>query len=82
MDDKINGLVNPALHAKLGERIIVMLVNGEEGTHDIVFALPGGREVRSDAIDKRGETTSITFTVPESDVAIEYYDSSHEKLEV
>ncbi len=80
VDGEINGLVNPALHAKPGERITVMLVNGGEGTHDIVFALPGGREVQSDAIDKRGETTSITFTVPENDAAIEYYDSSHEKL--
>ncbi len=80
VDGEINGLVNPALSAKPGERITVMLVNSGEGTHDIVFSLPGGKKVQSDKISKQGETTSVTFTVPENDAAIEYYDSSHEKL--
>lgn len=80
VDGEINGLVNPALSAKPGERITVMLVNGGEGTHDIVFALPGGKKIKSDAVNKQGETTSITFTVPQQDAAITYYDSAHEKL--
>lgn len=76
----INGVVNPALTARPGERITVMLVNSSEGTHDIVFVLPDGRKVQSDAVKKKGETASITFTVPEQDVAIGYYDSGYEKL--
>jgi len=80
VDGEINGLINPALTAKPGERITVMLVNSGEGTHDIVFDLPDGRTVKSDAIHKQGETTSITFTVPNANAAIEYYDSTHEKL--
>lgn len=80
VDGEINGLVNPALTAKPGERITVMLVNSGEGTHDLVFAMPDGKLVKSDTIHKRGETTSITFTVPDYDAAIEYYDSTHEKL--
>lgn len=77
VDGAINGVVNPALTAKPGERITVMLVNSGEGTHDIVF---DGIKVKSDAVTKKGETTSITFTVPDQDVAIKYYDSTHEKL--
>ncbi len=80
VDGEINGLVNPALNAKPGERITVMLVNSGEGTHDIVFALPGGKKAQSDKVRKQGETTSITFTVPKQEAAIAYYDSTHEKL--
>jgi nitrite reductase (NO-forming)/hydroxylamine reductase len=79
VDGDINGVVNPALHAKPGERITVMLVNSGQGMHDIVFVFPE-KEIHTDTITKQGETTSITFTVPDRDVAIEYYDSSHEKL--
>lgn len=77
VDGEINGVVNPALHAKPGEQITVMLVNSGDGTHDIVF---DGIKVKSDAVTKKGETTSITFTVPNQDAAIKYYDSTHEKL--
>lgn len=80
VDGEINGLVNPVLNAKPGERITVMLINSGEGTHDIVFDLPGGKKIQTDPIKKQGETTSITFNVPESDAAIAYYDSAHEKL--
>lgn len=77
VDGEINGVVNPALHAKPGERITVMLVNSGDGRHDIVFE---GLNVRSDVVTKKGETTSLTFTVPNRDAAIKYYDSTHEKL--
>ncbi len=80
VDGEINGLVNPSLTAKPGEQITVMLVNSGEGTHDIVFVLPNGQKVQSDKVKKKGETISITFTVPEKDAAIKYYDSGHEKL--
>lgn len=77
VDGEINGLVNPALHAKPGERITVLLVNSGEGTHDIVFP---ALNVKSDKITRQGETTSLTFTVPDGNVALTYHDSNHEKL--
>lgn len=73
----INGLVNPALNAKPNERITVMLVNGGQGSHDIVFP---ALNVHSDTITKEGETVSVTFTTPGNDGALEYYDSSHKDL--
>ncbi len=80
VDGEINGVINPALNAKPGERITVMLVNSGEGTHDIVFILPDGKQVQSDKVSKKGETTSITFTVPDKDVTVPYYDSTHKEL--
>jgi len=77
VDGEINGVVNPALHAKPGERITIMLVNSGEGMHNIAFS---GINVHSDTITQQGETTSITFTAPEKEGAIEYFDSTHEKL--
>lgn len=77
VDGNINGVVNPALYAKPGERITVMLVNSGHGTHDIVFP---DIKVRSDTITKKGETTSLTFVVPNENVTIEYHDSTHERL--
>lgn len=80
VDGEINGVINPALSAKPGERITVMLVNSGEGTHDIVFILPDGKQVQSDKVSKKGETTSLTFTVPDKDVTVPYYDSTHKEL--
>ena len=77
VDGDINGVVNPALHARAGERITVVLVNSGEGTHDIVFE---DLQVHSDKVTKKGETTSITFTVPNREATIQYHDSQHEKL--
>ncbi|MEJ5225258.1 MAG: cytochrome D1 domain-containing protein [Anaerolineales bacterium] len=76
----INGLVNPALTAEPGERITVMLINSGEGKHNIVFALPDGKKITSDTISKKGETTTLTFTVPNAEASIAYYDTEHEKL--
>ncbi len=76
----INGLVNPALTAEPGERITVMLVNSGEGKHNIVFVFPDGKKITSDTISKKGETTTLTFTVPSKDASIAYYDTEHEKL--
>lgn len=77
VDGDINGLVNPVLRAKPGERITIMLVNSGEGMHDIVFP---ALNVASNKITKQGETTSVTFAVPEQDGALEYHDSGLEKL--
>ncbi len=73
----INGVVNPALRAEPGERITVMLVNSGWGTHDIVFP---DLNVHSDKIKEQGDTTSVTFTVPSEDVAIEYHDTQYQRL--
>jgi nitrite reductase (NO-forming) len=77
VDGAINGLVNPALQAKPGEYITILLVNSGEGTHDIVFP---DLNIHSNIITRRGETTSVTFAVPDRDVVLSYYDSTHQKL--
>jgi nitrite reductase (NO-forming) len=77
VNENINGAANPALRAKPGERITVILVNGGHGKHDIVFP---ELNVKSDAIDQKGETTSVTFTVPDKDVALTYRDTTHARL--
>ena len=77
VDGDINGLVNPALHAKIGEQITVMLVNSGEGEHDINFS---SLNVQSDVISKKGETTSVTFTVPTDMGVVDYFDSTHAKV--
>src|SRR5574342_198490 len=77
VNENINGAINPALRAKPGEKISVILINGGHGTHDIVFP---ELNVKSDTIDQQGETTSVTFSVPDKDVALTYRDSTHAKL--
>lgn len=73
----INGVVNPTLSAKPGERITVMLVNSGWGTHDIVFP---DLKVSSSKVTKQGETASVTFTVPVKDIALEYHGSNYKQL--
>lgn len=73
----INGVVNPSLRAKPGERITVMLVNSGWGTHNIVFP---DLNIESTTIKKQGETTSLTFTVPNEDTSLEYYDTNFKRL--
>jgi nitrite reductase (NO-forming) len=77
VNEDINGAVNPALHAKPGEKITVILVNGGHGQHDIVFP---ELNVKSDTVDQQGETTSVTFTVPDKDAALTYRDTTHFNL--
>jgi len=77
VNEDINGIENPALHAKPGEKITVILINGGYGEHDIVFP---NLNIHSDVIHQKGETTSITFTVPEREMALTYQDSTHAKL--
>ena len=77
VNENINGAVNPALRAKPGEKITVILVNGGHGQHDIIFP---ELNVKSSVIDQQGETTSVTFTVPDKDVALTYRDSTHANL--
>ena len=80
VDGEINGKVNPALHAEPGETIKVMLVNSGEGKHNIVFDLGDSKQVSTDTITQQGETTTLEFTVPNMDAAIEYFDGEYDKL--
>lgn len=77
VNEDINGIENPALRAKPGEKITIILINGGYGEHDIAFP---ELNIRSDVIQQKGETTSITFTLPENEVALKYQDSTHVKL--
>ncbi|MGB7873286.1 MAG: multicopper oxidase domain-containing protein, partial [Anaerolineales bacterium] len=77
VNEDINGAVNPALHAQPGEKITVVLVNSGHGQHDIVFP---ELNVKSNTIDQQGETTSVTFTVPDKEVALTYRDTTHARL--
>ena len=77
VSDGISGTVNPALQAKPGEKIMVTLINSGYGQHDIVFP---ELNVKSDMLTQKGETTSVTFTVPDKDAAFTYHDTTHAKL--
>jgi copper-containing nitrite reductase len=72
VSDEINGMENPTLSAKPGERITVTLINGGEGQHDITFP-----EVNAstEVLEEKGEESSVTFTVPNVHGEMEYYDS-------
>ena len=77
VNQDINGVVNPALNAEPGEQITVILVNGGHGDHVIVFP---ELNIKSDSISQKGETTSVTFTVPDNDAVLSYRDSEFENL--
>ena len=69
---EINGMSNPTLVAEPGETVTVTLVNGGWGTHDIYFP---GLKVGTEKVVEKGETTSVTFKVPNQETEIEYHDS-------
>ena len=79
VSDEINGMENPTLSAKPGERITVTLINGGEGEHDVTFP-----EVNAstEVLEEKGEESSVTFTVPSIHGEMEYYDSvgNHKEL--
>lgn len=77
VDGNINGLENPVLRTKAGEQITITLINSGQGQHDIVFP---ELNVQTRTVSKKGETTSISFTTPDKNIALRYYDSIHEKL--
>ena len=79
VSDEINGVVNPTLNAAPGDRITVILINGGEGQHDITFPEVN---VSTDVVKKKGEETSVTFTVPNTHGEMEYYDSVNNHAEL
>ncbi len=76
---EINGMINPTLRAQPGETITVMLVNGGEGKHDVFF--PELR-IKSKRVSEIGESVSVTFTVPDREVDMEYHDSVANHAEI
>lgn len=79
VSDEVNGIPNPTLSAKPGQTITVTLINGGEGQHNITFP-----EVKAstEVVSKKGQETSVTFTVPTVHGEMEYYDGvgNHAKL--
>lgn len=71
VSDEINGLPNPTLSADPGETITVTLINGGMGQHDITFP---SLQVKTKQVTAKGEEASITFTVPNTNGSVEYYD--------
>ncbi len=69
---KINGVYNPILSGEPGETITVTLING--GYADHVFVIPE-LNIETDVVGKKGETASVTFTLPDEPIALDYYDS-------
>jgi nitrite reductase (NO-forming)/hydroxylamine reductase len=69
--DEINGVSNPELHAAPGETITVTLINGGEGKHQLVF---NGINAQTEVVSAKGDRSSVTFTVPNTSVELEYED--------
>jgi nitrite reductase (NO-forming)/hydroxylamine reductase len=79
VSDEINGVVNPKLYAEAGQVITVTLINGGEGKHQIVFP---GLKAKTDMVSEKGESTSVTFQIPEVPGELAYQDgnSAYEAL--
>jgi nitrite reductase (NO-forming) len=79
VSDEINGVTNPTLKADAGETVTITLINGGSGQHDI--AIPAAK-VSTEMVKEKGEEVSVTFTAPDLDQELTYYDSvaNHAKL--
>src|SRR6266508_3872352 len=72
VSDEINGQANPTLSTEPGETITVTLINGGQGQHDLTFPLV---KASTGLVTEKGEEASVTFTVPNNDGELRYYDS-------
>lgn len=70
---EINGVVNPKLYAEAGQMVTITLINGGEGRHQIVIP---DLNAKTDVVEKKGETTLVTFQVPDSPGELEYRDGN------
>jgi len=79
VNDEINGMVNPTLSADAGETITITLINGGMGQHDVTIP---SVKASTKVVKEKGEQTSVTFTLPNSDQELTYYDgvANHAKL--
>jgi len=71
---KINGIYNPVLVGEPGQTITVTLING--GYADHIFAVPE-LSIESAVVSEKGDTVSVTFTLPDKPITLDYYDSAH-----
>lgn len=79
VSDEINGVENPTLSAAPGERVTITLINGGMGHHDVT--LPEVK-VSTDVVTEKGQSASVTFTVPDLHGEMEYYDSVANHAEI
>lgn len=63
--------INPTLRVQVGDKVEIPLENSIGSRHDLVIL---GLDVQSDMLNRRGETTSITF-VPDEIGEFTYYCS-------
>jgi copper-containing nitrite reductase len=79
VSDEINGIPNPTLKANAGETVTITLINGGMGQHDITIP---ATKASTETVKEKGEETSVTFTAPDGDQELTYYDSvaNHAKL--
>ncbi|HAY84069.1 MAG TPA: nitrite reductase, copper-containing [Chloroflexi bacterium] len=70
---EINGVYNPVLAGEPGEVVTVTLINGGYAAHN--FSVPE-INLESETVSHKGDTVSITFTLPEDSVVLDYYDSA------
>lgn len=61
----IEGIRNPVLRAKKGERVMIRIINGEVMSHDIVFEKAG---MKSMPVADKGDTASVVIEAKENDV--------------
>lgn len=59
-----DGTRNPTLRAKKGDRVTIIITNGETMTHDVAMENLG---IKSETILEEGSTTSITFIATSDD---------------
>ena len=70
----INGVFNPTLSGEPGETITVTFINGGYAEH--VFAVPK-LNIETEPVSEKGDSVSVTFTLPDEPVVLDYYDVSH-----
>jgi nitrite reductase (NO-forming) len=68
----IADVVDPVLKAQPGETLTITLINGEGAEHDIFFP---DLDAKTGRLLGSGKSAKVTFTVPNRDVALVYYDS-------
>lgn len=69
LDGDIEGVRNPVLYAEKGERVKIVMINGEIMTHDVTMEKAG---VKTASIIDKGDSTSVVFEAVEDDM---YYCS-------
>jgi nitrite reductase (NO-forming) len=69
MGGEIDGQINPDLHARPGDTITIILVNGDGIPHDVAFEVLG---VQSKLVSRKEQSTSVTLTAKSSGTYVYY----------